>query len=124
MMNLMTVLYQRINSAHEYNTYRTQAPEDATFPYVVFKLMPISNTENDRDDYTLEISCWDKSEGTSDARVLEIADNIRKSLIYWRHLDDHNLIMPNRPNLGHVPDPDNMIKRYDVTTILRTYRRL
>jgi|SRR5690625_3736187 len=123
MMNLMTVLYQRINSAHEYETYRTQAPENATYPYAVFKLMPISNTERDRDDYTLEISCWDKSEGTSDARVLEMADDIRKSLIYWDHLDDHNLIMPNRPSLGYVPDPDAQIKRYDVTTVLRTYRR-
>lgn len=85
--------------------------------------MPISNTETDRDDYTLEISCWDKPEGTSDARVLEMADSIRKSLIYWHHLDEYNLIMLNRPSLGHVPDPDASIKRYDITTLLRTYRR-
>lgn len=123
MMNLMTALYQRIDEAHEHSTYRTQAPEKATYPYSVFKLMPISNTEKDRDDYMLEISCWDKPEGTSDARALEMADNIRKSLIKWRHLDGHNLIFPSRPSLGNVPDPDDAIKRYDVSTILKTYRR-
>lgn len=123
MMNLMTALYQQINGAHEFSTYRTQAPEGASFPYVVYKLTPISNTEKDRDDYTLEISCWDKPEGPSDKRVLEIADAVRESLINWRHLDGHNLIFPERPSMGYIPDPDEMIKRYDVTSILKTYRR-
>lgn len=133
MMNLMTALYQHISESHDYETYRTQAPQEVElpngkkiptpFPYVVFKLMPISNTESDRDDYTLEISCWDKNEGTSDAKVLEIAESIRKDLISWIYIDDNILLFMDRPSLGNVPDADSMIKRYDVTTILKTYRR-
>ena len=133
MMNLMTALYQRISNAHEYETHRTQAPQQlelpdgkkipTPFPYAVFKLTPVSNTEKDRDDYMLTISCWDKTESPSDRRVLEVADNIRKALINWQYLDEHNLIFMERPSLGHVPDPDETIKRYDVSTILKTYRR-
>jgi len=124
MMNLMTALYQRISNAHEYETYRTQATQDAKFTYVVFKLERIVSTESDRDDYTLTISCWDKSESSSDKRVLELADSIRKALTDWRQLDDHYLIFPSRkPSLGYVPDPDATIKRYDVRTLLKTYRR-
>src|SRR5690625_3891470 len=124
MMNLMTALYKQIDGAHEYDTYRTQAPEDATYPYVVFKLYPIDNTEDGRDDYMLEISCWDKSESPSDKRVLELADSIRKALTNSRHLDDRNLIYPSKkPSLGYVPDPNDLIKRYDVGSLLKTYRR-
>ncbi|MGM8212636.1 hypothetical protein ACLIBH_07560 [Virgibacillus sp. W0430] len=123
MMDVMTVLYQQIDNAHNYQTYRTQAPEGADFPYAVYKLSPIASTETGRDDYMLEVSCWDKPEGTSDKRVLELADNIRTALINFMNLDNSNLLFMDRPYMGHIPDSDAQIKRYDVTTILKTYRR-
>ncbi len=121
MIELMKALYTQINNAHAYKTYRTQAPDTASYPYVVYKLLPIQNTENDRDDYTLEISCWDKS--NSDINVIQLADSVREALVKFRHLDGFNLIIVSRPNVGYVPDPDAEIKRYDVTATLLTYRR-
>lgn len=123
MKHLMTALFQQIDGAHAYKTYNGQATQDAVFPYVVYKLTPVAPTESNRDDYMLEVSCWDKSESTSHARVLEIAGNVRSALTDFQHLDDHNLMFFSRPNLGYIPDPDEMIKRYDVTAITKTYRR-
>jgi hypothetical protein len=130
MIELMKALYAQIDGAHAYKTYRTQAPETVIvngekvptpYPYVVYKLLPIQNTEKDRDDYTLEVSCWDKS--NSDINVIQIADSVREALVKFRHLDGFNLIIVSRPNIGYVPDPDAEIKRYDVTATLLTYRR-
>ncbi|WP_444545955.1 tail completion protein gp17 [Virgibacillus salexigens] len=123
MNNLMSILYQTVNNAHDYKTYNGQAPQSATFPYVVIKLLPVAPTEKDRDDYNLEISCWDKSDDTSLVRVQNIANDIRDALLRFRHLDNSNLLMTNRPYIGYVPDPDELIKRFDVMMILRTYRR-
>lgn len=123
MKHVATPLYQLINNAHEHETFQSIAPEKATYPYVTYKLMPVDNTEKDRDDYTLEISCWDKSESTSHARVMQVAESIRKALLNYRHLDDNILIIIGRPNVGYVPDPDALIKRYDVRSIIKTYRR-
>ena len=133
MKEIMTAIYQQINNAHEYETYNGQAPQKITlsdgrriptpYPYVVYKLLPVSPTEKDRDDYTLEVSCWDKSESTSHVRIIGIAKGIRQALLMFRHLDEHNLIIVSRPNVGYVPDPDELIKRYDVTATLMTYRR-
>lgn len=134
MMELMRTLYQRIDNAHIYATYRTEAPDKVMlpngqmgvtpFPYVVFKLKPIQSTEKDRDDYMLEVSCWDKPQGTSDELVMTIASQVRDVLTKWRNLDDFNLVFPSRPTLGSIPTEDDQYKRYDVTTLLKTYRRL
>ncbi|WP_373894462.1 DUF3168 domain-containing protein [Virgibacillus sp. CBA3643] len=123
MNELMTALYQRINEAHEYSTYKNMASQTATYPYVIYKLLPISPTESGRDDYTLEVSCWDKLEGTSFVEVEAIASKVRDALLDYRYIDDHNLIITSRPNVGYIPDPDDAIKRYDVTATLMTYRR-
>lgn len=123
MIELMTTLYQQINNAHDYATYQGQAPQDATYPYVVYKLLPVESTEKDRDDYTLEVSCWDKSESTSHVKVVVLADMIRKELLHFRVVDEKQLIVVSRPNLGYVPDPNEQIKRYDITATIMTYRR-
>lgn len=123
MKQLIQALYQQINNAHRYHTHPSPAPKDATYPFVTYKLLPISNTEKDRDDYTLEVSCWDKAESPSHARVVELADEVRSALVNFRHLDEHNLIIASRPSVGYIPDPDETIKRYDVTSTLLTYRR-
>jgi hypothetical protein len=123
MKELMTAIFQQINSAHEYKTHNGIAPQTASYPYVVYKVLPVSPTEKDRDDYTLEVSCWDKSESTSHAKVVELAENVRRALLNFRHLDENNLIIVSRPNTGYIPDPDELIKRYDITATLMTYRR-
>lgn len=123
MKNLMTVIYQQIDQAHPYKTYNGIAPSDAEYPYVVYKVLPVQNTEQDRDDFNLEISCWDKSTSTSHGRVVDIADAIKLNLKRFRHLDEHNLMIFSSPSVGYIPDPDEQVKRYDVTSTLLTYRR-
>lgn len=132
MINLMGVLYQRIDNAHENATYQNRAPEKVwkdgklvptPYPFVVYKILPMQSSESGRDDYTLEVSCWDKSDDTSYIRVIEIANAVRDVLTGFRHLDEHNLIMTDRPTVGYIPDSDDLIKRYDVTVNLMTYRR-
>ena len=123
MKNVMAVIYQQLNNVDEYETYNGIAPQKAVYPYRVYKLMPITPTEKDRDDYMLEVSCWDKSESTSHVRVIDMAERTRQALLRFRHLDGDNLIVVSRPNVGYIPDPDEMIKRYDVTATLMTYRR-
>src|SRR5699024_6571519 len=123
MIEMMKVLYQTIDNAHDYETHNAQAPTDATYPYAIYKVLPLQSSEKDRNYYTLEISCWDKGE-TSHTRVLQMAEDIRRAILGYRHLDKYNLIIVDRPTLGYVPDSDAKIKRYDVTANLKTYRRL
>ncbi|MGJ9384255.1 tail completion protein gp17 [Salipaludibacillus sp. CF4.18] len=133
MRNIATVLFQQINQAHSNRTFQGLAPQTITlsdgsvvptpYPYVVYKLLPMSNRESGRDDYNIEVSCWDKSTGTSHATVMELAERVNDSLLEFASLDEHNLVAVSRPNIGYVPDPDAEIKRYDVTAMIRTYRR-
>ena len=123
MINLMGVLYQLIDNAHEHETYNGEAPQSAAYPFAVYKILPMQSSESGRDDYTLEVSCWDKSDSTSHTGVIQMADAIRGSLVGFRHLDEHNLIITDRPTVGYIPDSDDLIKRYDVTVNLMTYRR-
>ncbi|WP_117168872.1 hypothetical protein [Paraliobacillus sediminis] len=133
MIDLLPVIYQQINNAHDYKTYPSPAPAEITlkdgskiptpYPHATYKLLPVDGTENDRDDYTLEVSCWDRSESTSHAIAIGIAEDVKQALKRYRHLDEHNLIITSKPFVGLVPDPDEQIKRYDVRTNLLTYRR-
>lgn len=123
MNELKKILFNQINQAHEFSTYNNKAPQVANYPYAVYKIMPIANTEANRDDYMLEISCWDKNEDTDFTRVTQLATDIKQSLEYFRHLNEHYLVVVSRPNIGYVPDSDDLIKRYDVTAMIMTYRR-
>ncbi|MFA1821158.1 hypothetical protein ACDX78_13460 [Virgibacillus oceani] len=129
---LKQALHNRLDSANEYPLYDTQAPEQimsdgrmikTPYPYSVYKLLPIDSTVPNRTDYTLEVSHWDKPEGTSQVRVSEMADSTFEALKHFRFLDDKNLIIAGFPNIGHVPDNDPQVQRIDVTSTLQTYRR-
>lgn len=124
MKNVLTNLYQKINSAHSYTTHNGRAKQGSAYPYVVYKLSPVDNTEKDRDDYDLEVSCWDKSESTSHVVAVELADKVRDALVNYRDVNEHQLLIVSRPSMGYIPDPDEEIKRYDVTANIKTYRRL
>src|SRR5690625_5280500 len=120
---LKQALYSQLDSANEYPLYDTQADREAVYPYLIYKLLPIDNTVSNRTDYTLEVSHWDKPEGTSQIRVSEMADSTFEALKNFRFLDDNNLIIAGFPNIGHIPDNDPQVQRIDVTSTLQTYRR-
>lgn len=124
MNHVYLTLNNRIKQYTDKAIYTGQASESATYPYAVLTLSPIDNTEKDRDDYTLTVSCWDKSESPSHARVVSLANEVRDALLNYRHVDDYGLIIVSRPSVGNIPDDDTQIKRYDVNALIKTYRRL
>src|SRR5690625_2984968 len=123
MNNVYLALITRIREFTNKQVYNGQADDDAKYPYAVIKLGPIDPTEKDRDDYMLTVSCWDKRESPSHAHAVALAEEVTNALLDFRHLDDNLLIIVSRPSIGNIPDPDEMIKRYDVTALIKTYRR-
>lgn len=119
---IKSCVYGRLNEFLDKPVESVPAPSNAKFPFVTYKLTLIDNTEQDRDDYMLEISCWDK-EQISHARAIDLANKVQRALRNWKHIDDNVVIMASRSNIGEMPDSDLTIIRYDVTSILRTYRR-
>jgi|SRR5690625_4703505 len=123
MNHLYVTIQNQIKSKTSREVYNGQADDKAKYPYVVVKLGPVDPTEKDRDDYMLTASCWEKRKSGSHATVVALAEEVRNALLDFRHLDDNQLIIVSRPSVGVVPDPDEQIKRYDVTAIIKTYRR-
>lgn len=123
MNHVYLALINRIKEYTERGVYSGRAPDKAVYPYGVLTLSPVENSEKDRDDYTLRVSCWDKRESPTHSYAISLAEEVRSALVDFRHLDDKYLIIVSRPSVGHVPDPDEQIKRYDVTSLIKTYRR-
>lgn len=123
MNNVYLALITRIRAFTDKEVFNGQASDGANYPYAVIKLTPVDNTEQDRDDYTLEVSCWDKRASPSHATAVALAEEVRSALLRYRLLDDNQLIIVSRPSIGYVPDPDTQIKRYDVRSLIKTYRR-
>lgn len=119
---IKSIVYDRLKDYIDKDVRSVPAPTESAYPFVTYKLTMIDNTEQDRDDYMLEISCWDKDQ-ISHARVIDLANKVQQALRNWKHIDENVVIMANRPNIGEIPDSDETIIRYDVTSILRTYRR-
>lgn len=123
MNHVYVALIRRIREFTDYDVYNGQANDNTTYPYAVIKLGPVDPLEKDRDDYMLTVSCWDKSQSSSHARVVSLAEEVRSALLEYRHLDEDGIIIVSRPSVGEIPDPDTQIKRYDVTSLIKTYRR-
>lgn len=123
MNNVYLALINRIREYTDKQVFNGQASDGANYPYVVIKLGPIDPTEKDRDDYMLTVSCWDKRESPTHAHAVALAEEVRNALVDYRLLDENQLIIVSRPSIGEIPDPDEQIKRYDVSAMLKTYRR-
>src|SRR5699024_4665200 len=102
-------LITKVRGFTDKQVFNGQADDGATYPYAVIKLSAIDNTEKDRDDYMLTVSCWDKSQSPSHAKAVNLAEEVRSALLDYRHLDENQLIIVSRPNVGEVPDPDTQI---------------
>ena len=100
MNNVYLALITRIREYTSREVYNGQASDKAKYPFAVIKLGPIDSTEKDRDDYSLTVSCWDKRESPSHAQAVALAEEVRSALINFRHLDENNLIIVSRPNVG------------------------
>jgi hypothetical protein len=66
---LKAALYSLLDACTTSSVYGGQVPETATYPYVHFKL-PTSNDHEHREDFVLEVQCWDKSYNSSGVETL------------------------------------------------------
>ena len=119
MISLLTYIYNQLKLVHS-NVYFEQAPENATFPYIVFKLP--NSTENEaREDFILEVDIWDNN---SDTTTLEtLTNNIDTQLNRTHHTETNVVCSIYRINRLMIPDPDPNIRRRQLRYQVQTYFR-
>lgn len=123
MNNIYMALLNRIKNFTNKEVYNIQAVDDAKYPYVVIKLNGIDNLEDDRDDYNLTVTVWDRNNSNSHAQSVEVVEEVRKALNNFKYSDDKVFFFIGRGNTGNVPDPDQHVKRQEFNALLKSYRR-
>src|SRR5690625_6777695 len=84
MNHVYLTLINRVRELTSKEVYNGQADDDAIYPYAVIKLSLVDNTEKDRDDYMLTVSCWDKRPSPTHAHAVALAEEIRNALLNFR----------------------------------------
>lgn len=88
--------------------YENEAPEGASYPYVVFEVSGTAAEEYPCTGF-VEINAWDRHPTFS--RVDYIMDNIEKKLRHQFFKNDKIAFRTFEGDRGHVLDEDKMIKR-------------
>lgn len=119
MIDLRTALHQLLKQYHS-QVYFMQAPDTATFPYVVYDL-PNSFTDEQQEIFNLDIDIWDHS---TDTKALETLTNqLWKGLDGHRHIDSKLQFSLYRENRLTLTDDDSSIKRRKLIFQLRYFDR-
>lgn len=100
--------------------YYEEAPEDTAYPYVVFSMRRISESDG-RQSYSLEINAWDQYAYYS--RVENMMDALEKKLHQTNRLTEEYLIRIFKGARQNVPDQDKSIKRVREQFELYVYER-
>lgn len=119
MVSLFQSIYSKLNEVHS-RVYFELAPQNAEFPYIVYKF-PNSNRDEHREDFTLEIDIWDNKADTTELET--ITDNIDKKLNRLQILDENFHVSIYRINRLMVPDTDPSIHRRQLRYNVKTYFR-
>lgn len=100
-----------------------QAADGAAFPYVVYRL-PISDENNRREDFMLEIDMWDRPANGSTVALQNLSDAIDNALNRLIYTDSAGWNARfYRVNRLMVPDPDAAIRRRQLRYEVKVYRR-
>lgn len=127
MKHLIQSLYTIISQSTSWSVYDSQANQNATYPYIVFKLPNSNNTESDREDFIVEVDLWDDKtfwRSVEDStriydEVTKVDDAIKKTRI----LNEHHLLIFSKVNQLALPDPDENIKRIQLRYEVKQYER-
>jgi len=119
---------QRLVNLSGINVYDLNAPNNAEFPYLVYKFTSSSNTERKRIDWILELDYWDN---TNDDTDILLAVKKVKNGIY----DGDELIVPGldysyqyetegfyqcfEEFQGEIPQPESNISRMNQRFLLK-----
>lgn len=119
-MNLLKYLYTVLSQAQK-PVYFEQAPQGASYPYIVYKLPNTVNVQADRQDYSLVIDIWDNK---SDTTALEtLTSDVDKLLYRLRVTDENQFLMFERENRLMIPDESADIKRRQLQYTVKQYER-
>lgn len=100
--------------------YYEEAPKDTRYPYKVFSLRRISETDG-RQTYSLEMNAWDQHAYYS--RAESMIDELEKKLHQISYLTEKYLIRIFKGARQNVPDSDKSIKRVREQFELYVYER-
>lgn len=103
-----------------HTAYADEAPDNATYPYVVYSINSFSY-EDIRDDIILDIDIWDYYANYS--RVEAMADAIEAAFEGLVVHDDAATVLPQffRYIRTKVPDTDKKIKRINLKFEIQNY---
>jgi predicted metal-binding protein len=121
--DLKTYVKQRLEDLSNINVYDTKAPDNATFPYLVYKFSACNYLVRERKDWILELDFWNDS--NNDSEILQAAEYVKNGResysgmnistqnesegFYYCHIDFE----------GEIEDPEHDITRYNQIYILK-----
>lgn len=88
--------------------YPDEAPDDAQYPYIVFSLRRLSESDG-KQYYSLEVNVWDNHRFYS--RAESMMDGLEGRLHRYSHMADGFFLRFFKGARQNVPDPDKAIKR-------------
>jgi len=109
------------------NVYFKEAPSKASFPYVVFDLTNSINVVNNREDYVLEITLWDKTQDTTNIDNIRDSINGNANIFNPTGLDrlkiklNTNIATCNKEAQYNTLDPEKNIERRQINYIIKLF---
>lgn len=127
MEKLLEYLKQKLTSIHPMSFHEfapssyfdpyTGRTVTVNYPYVVFEVSTLLGMVRDRDQHVLTIDIWDRLEDNpnDNTRIESLTNAIDNELKALRYVDDYQLLIFNRQARQPVTDPDELIRRRQLT---------
>ncbi len=115
--NLKKYVGARIDELTTINVYAKNAPEEAVFPYIVFKF-PSSSYPYNREDKIVEIDYWDNKQDST--TILDQSDLVKKGFnLYWQTEGSDGFYRSDIIFEGEIPDTDPNMSRIQQRYLLK-----
>lgn len=101
-------IQELLKTGTEWPVYEFEAPEEASYPYIVFEARRLSASEG-IDNYVLEVNAWDKHD--TYARVTTVMKELEQAINREHVLNDDELLIVYKGGSQSVPDENKQIKR-------------
>ena len=118
MNELLKNIYELIRTVTA-NVYLEEAPENAKFPIVTYKLTT-SIEDFQKEDFILEVNVWNNNTNTLTLEELteNIDNTLHRSALYSNNQVQFNIYRTNRLM---IDDPDRKIRRRQLRYVVKAY---